>query len=233
MTNYLFDVDGTLTPARGKIDQDFKKYFGDWVSEKRSLGDKVFLVTGSDRSKTVEQIGLPVCRVVNGCYQNCGNQLYIRNALVKESAWRMSTHLRLDILMILEKSPWNGHAENNIEERAGMINISTIGRSATPKQREAYFRWDKVANERKKIAEILSLRYPKLEFSIGGEISIDAYPKGKDKSQVLKDLSGESIFFGDSCEIGGNDYSIAIQSDRYHNVKDWKETEYIMKVYYG
>ena len=54
MTNYLFDVDGTLTPARGEIDQDFKKYFGQWIDQKRSLGDKIFLVTGSDRKKTVE-----------------------------------------------------------------------------------------------------------------------------------------------------------------------------------
>ena len=50
--NYLFDVDGTLTPSRGVIDDDFKKWLINFA-----LKHNVVLVTGSDRPKTIEQLG--------------------------------------------------------------------------------------------------------------------------------------------------------------------------------
>ena len=180
MINYLFDVDGTLTAARSLIDKDFKKFFGEWITKVRGQGDAVFLVTGSDKPKTVEQVGVGLYRHVDGVYQNAGNQLFIRNHLISESEWGMSPHLHLDLLMIVEKSRWAGTANVNLEERTGMVNFSTVGREATPKQREAYYEWDKAHGERKKIAEWLSLRYPRLEFSVGGKVSIDIFPKGKD-----------------------------------------------------
>ena len=231
--NYLFDVDGTLTEPRQKITKEFKKFFADWTTDKIKNGDAVILVTGSDSQKTKEQLGSALWRHVTASYQNCGNQMYARGRLLKESKWRMSALLHLDILTLIETSPYYGKAENNIEERVGMINISTVGRSADNKLRKAYFTWDQTVGERKKIVEILGMRYPRLEFSIGGEISIDIYPKGKDKSQVLEDWTdSKTVFFGDSCHEGGNDYSIAQKSDRFHQVSDPKETEYVLKSYY-
>ena len=45
-----------------------------------------------------------------------------------------------------------------------------------------------------------------MEATIGGQISIDIYPKGKNKAQVLEDILGPITFFGDKCQPGGNDY---------------------------
>ena len=45
---YIFDVDGTLTPSRGTIDPQFKKEF---LAFART--HNVYLVTGSDRPKTL------------------------------------------------------------------------------------------------------------------------------------------------------------------------------------
>ena len=233
MTNFLFDVDGTLTNAREPINPDFAKYFGNWVAESQERGDRVFLVTGSDKNKTLEQIGLPLYRLMDGVYQNSGNQLFYRNSLVYQSNWAISAHLRLDLLILAEKSPWFGKAKENIEERVGMANFSTIGRTATPDQRKAYALWDGATNERNKNSEWLSMRYPRLQFDVGGEISIDIYPKGKDKSQVLSYMEGNTIFFGDKCFEGGNDHSIAIKATRYHQVKGWQNTKYIINSYYG
>jgi phosphomannomutase len=233
MTSYIFDIDGTLTPPREAMDLDFRKYFGEWARNRKVLGDFVVFVTGSDRKKTIEQVGLPLCRLVNGCYQNCGNQLYIKNSLVKESNWRMTAHLYLDIMILLEKSPWYGRAKNNIEERVGMVNISTVGRDATPEQRKQYYQYDQKTGERKGMVRYLSIHYPKLEFSIGGEISIDVYPKGKDKSQVLQDFKGKSIFFGDRCNAGGNDYGISQKCSKYYNVVDWQDTKRIIELNYA
>jgi|TARA_B110000902_G_scaffold226096_1_gene264502 phosphomannomutase len=234
MINYLFDVDGTLTSARTVIDKDFKKFFGNWITKIRGQGDAVFLVTGSDKLKTVEQVGLDIYRCVNGVYQNCGNQLFIRNHLTKESKWKMGSHLHLDLLVIADESICAKKVTGvNLEERIGMVNFSTLGKDATTSQREKYYEWDKISGERKRITELLSLRYPKLEFVVGGKVSIDIFPKGKDKSQILKDMTGKTIFFGDMCSKGGNDYSIAMKSDIYHQVKGWKDTRFVINSYYG
>ena len=59
MKKYIFDVDGTLTPSRKKIDQEFLKFFMNFSSN-----HDVYLVTGSDRDKTLEQ-------VTTELYHNC------------------------------------------------------------------------------------------------------------------------------------------------------------------
>jgi phosphomannomutase len=45
--NFVFDVDGTLTPSRGQMDPEFKLWFKLWIRHK-----PVYLVTGSDYAKT-------------------------------------------------------------------------------------------------------------------------------------------------------------------------------------
>jgi phosphomannomutase len=228
-TNYLFDVDGTLTSHRKKIDSGFRKMFGRWAEEQNNIGNKVFLVTGSDKKKTIQQIGIALWRSLNGCYQNCGNQLYRRGRLIKQSSWKMNVELRLLVLNMIEKSFWYGVADTNINERVGMVNISTIGRDCTDKQRKEYYNWDKHSLERESIARTIRLAYPELDAAIGGQISIDVYPKGKDKAQVLDDMEGETIFFGDTCEIGGNDYPIAKKADFYYNVASPEETRHLLE----
>ena len=226
---FLFDVDGTLTPAREAIDPKFKDFFYDWVIQRQRDGDEVYFVTGSDKDKTIQQIGEKIWLQVNGSYQNCANQLYSKGELIKESEWKMYSRLHLDLMIMIERSPYYGKAENNIEERVGMVNVSTVGRSADALLRKAYYIWDKTTEERKKIVDYLSIKHPRLEFSIGGEISIDIYPKGKDKSQAIEDLKGDTIYFGDSCDIGGNDYSISRTCSSFHHVTNWKETKRILK----
>ena len=59
---YIFDVDGTLTPSRKKIDPDFLIFFNSFA-----LANEVYLVTGSDRDKTIEQITHLSTVIVRGC----------------------------------------------------------------------------------------------------------------------------------------------------------------------
>lgn len=229
MKNFLFDVDGTLTPARETIKDEFASFFINWFSFRKHKGDNVYLVTGSDKDKTVWQVGKQIWLSVDGCYQNSGNQLYKQGELVKESDWQMSADLHLDILELLESSKWYGIAETNIEERVGMVNISTVGRGADRFLRKKYFEWDKINKERYNICRALSNKYKNLHCSIGGEISIDIHLKGKDKSQILRDMSGKTVFFGDRCVVAGNDYIIASESDKYFHVKDFEETWNILR----
>lgn len=230
--NFLFDIDGTLTPPRQKIPQDFRNIFGEWVTTQRAGGNNVFLVTGSNKTKTKEQIGIALWRAVNGCYQNSGNQLYVRGSLAKQSTWKISAELRLDILELCGESQWFGRAKINIEERVGMVNITALGRSASQRLRTQYYIWDAEHGEREGIVSHLSSKYPDLECAIGGEISIDIYPNGKNKSQVLEDMTGDTVFFGDKCDAGGNDYHISQKAGRYYHVENWRETKNILETIY-
>ena len=48
---FIFDVDGTLTPSRQKMDEAFKRFFSRFASR-----NFVYLVTGSDKDKTMELV---------------------------------------------------------------------------------------------------------------------------------------------------------------------------------
>ena len=37
-------------------------------------------------------------------------------------------------------------------------------------------------------------------------------------------MDGDSIFFGDKCQEGGNDYEIATKSWRHYDVQNWQHT---------
>ena len=74
--------------------------------------------------------------------------------------------------------------------------------------------------------------FPKLEASAGGQISVDIYEKGKDKSQIRDKIDGTIYFFGDKTMKGGNDYPIASilkEPDKVFQVNDWVETYNILK----
>ena len=231
--NYLFDVDGTLTPSRLPIDKNFEQFFLNWMKDKN-----VYLVTGSDKDKTIEQVGEKIWFNVTRAYQSCGNAVYEKGKLIRQSDFKLDVELQRMLFTLKACSDWKHHHGNHIEERIGLVNYSSIGRSCPQIHRNAYHMWDMLIEERKLFCKIVEDTFPELEATIGGEISIDIYPKGKNKAQVLDDITGPVMFFGDRCEPGGGDYPLAARIEYeyehsfdkgiIHNVKDWKETYKIL-----
>ena len=225
--NYVFDVDGTLTPSRLPINKDFEQFFLKWMK-----GKNVYLVTGSDKDKTIEQVGEKIWLNVTCAYQSCGNAVYEKGKLIRQSDFKLDKELRRLLFTFNAVSEWPYKFDNHIEERIGLVNYSSIGRSCPQTYRNAYHMWDMLNEERKLFCKMVEETFPELEASIGGQISIDIYPKGQNKAQVLDDLEGPITFFGDRCEPGGNDYPIVSRiEDKHivHNVKDWKETYKLLK----
>ena len=74
-----------------------------------------------------------------------------------------------------------------LEYRNGMMNISPIGRNCSKEERNAFEEFDKDAKVREKFVEALQKEMAdlNLQFSIGGQISFDVFPKGWDKSFCL------------------------------------------------
>ena len=86
---FIFDVDGTLTPSRGRIDPEFEKFFTEFCED-----NHVYLVTGSDRKKTLEQIGFAIYNVCEAVYQCSGNDIWIGDNRIssREVAWPDALH---------------------------------------------------------------------------------------------------------------------------------------------
>ena len=225
--NYVFDVDGTLTPSRAAMDPEFKRFFMAWIKHK-----PVYLITGSDYAKTLEQVGRDVCEAVTGVYNCAGNQLH--RAGVQEYARTFSlTPEQMGFLNgLLASSTWPIRTGQHIEDRESLVNFSTLGRSATVAERELYSAWDSSTGERRRLAVLIESVYPELSATVAGATGIDIYPRGWDKSQIAVDIR-DMVFFGDMTQPGGNDHTIAGCASVVHTVKGWQDTQQILQDFYS
>ena len=240
---FIFDVDGTLTPSRQPMTKEFQTFFKQWIKK-----NKFYLVTGSDLPKLQEQMCMYDIEA-EGIFTCCGNQFWLPNPsvpiqsadLIYDNKFKVPRKLNKLLGTILSNSIYPHRYGNHIEDRGSMVNFSIVGRDCNQEQREEYYKWDKEKGERKIIAQAVKEKFPDLDAVIGGQISIDIYPKGNDKSQVLNVIEqerlvppNEYIFIGDGIENGGNDYPLAELMDNteicdWYHTKGWKHTKEILE----
>ena len=92
MTVYLFDMDGTLTPPRLPMTEDFADTFVPWLAH-----HKAFIATGSDFAKVMEQLPDSVINAFSGIYCAMGNQLRQGHEIVYQKDFKLSDDLREDL----------------------------------------------------------------------------------------------------------------------------------------
>lgn len=232
-TAYLFDVDGTLTPPVEKMGDDFIYFFLEWSKDK-----DFFLVGGSPHRTITSQLPSSILSRSKGVFSSMGNELHINGSLVYSHEWKPSVHLLSRLLEWHSKSPYPHKRKKYLERRTGMLNFAVAGRESTKEERRRYFTWDTLYGERKSIASSLSEEFPHLDIRVGGMISLDIQPKGRNKSQALDwvrrlnkydDLS----FFGDKGSDGGNDYDAKLnikkhKDGKFYDVKDCIHTKKIL-----
>jgi phosphomannomutase len=224
---FIFDVDGTLTPSRGIIDLQFKAFFNTFC-----LMNDVYLVTGSDKPKTVEQLSEHTYNLAKRVYQCSGSDVYEGDNSILKSVWELPALARTFLISCEYESDFSIRTGiRHIEERSGMVNFSVLGRSADAEQRAAYVAFEEQNGERKKIADAFNTMFPELQATVGGETGIDIAPRGSDKSQILRDFKEDDTihFYGDAMFEGGNDKPLADALQKYqlgfsHQVNDWKHT---------
>jgi phosphomannomutase len=212
----LFDVDGTLTLPRLKISDDmlemlYKIYDDDFID----MG----FIGGSDLDKQIEQIGRENMDLFLWKFSENGLISYYKKNLIHskniidhlgEDNYKKLVNVCLRVISEIDIPVKRG---NFIELRNGMINISPIGRSCSQEERNFFYSYDKEHKIRENMINIISkeLEDLNLHYSIGGQISIDIFPKGWDKTyclQFIKDKYEDIYFFGDKTDIGGNDYEL-------------------------
>ena len=231
MEKFIFDVDGTLTPSRQPICTSFLAFFSDFISD-----NDVYLVTGSDRQKTLEQVTPSIYNKCKRVYNCSGSDVYEGDENVYRSEWELPSDVERFLYDELDYSQFPMRNGNHIERRPGGVNFSILGRDSNPmKGRKEYISWDKMQGERDYIARRLLYNFPDLTVALGGQTGIDIGPKGADKSQILRDFSkdDEIHFFGDMMEEGQNDYPLALavqeMGGKTYHVKDWTDTRTILE----
>lgn len=225
MNKFIFDVDGTLTPSRKEINHDFAVFFSNFC-----ISNPVYLVTGSDRDKTIEQVGEEIYSLCKRVYNCSGSDVWEGEKHIRSNSWTLPELARSFLISCEHGSVFHLRTGNHIEERPGMVNFSVVGRNATQQEREQYVAYDTKENERNTIAKEFNKMFPDLEARPGGETGIDIAPKGADKSQILIDFDKKDkiYFFGDRMDPGGNDYPLSKVVNHYRHVTGWKNTmEYL------
>lgn len=225
----LFDMDGTLTEARMPIDPEFAASLTELCKRWSCI-----IVTGSDYQKVYEQLGADLCKCFNTIYTCNGNVSYKQHRVDWWSAahnWQLSSAQKKILQGFVEKSKFPLRTGNHIEQRIGMTNFSIVGRNATAAEREQYRLYDQATGERSKIIGKLRERkaFADLDLVLGGQTSIDIYPRGFNKAQVRQRIPGNVLFFGDKCELGGNDFEIAMACSAHHQVSGWQQTYELLR----
>ena len=233
MKKFIFDVDGTLTPSRKEI---VHKFWAPFLIFCRH--NDVYLVTGSDRQKTLEQLGLDICYTAKRVYNCSGSDVYERDVNVYRDDWELPKKVENFLIDELAYSCFPIRNGLHIERRPGGVNFSILGRGKDPSVgRVEYMKWDKERLEREDIADRIRNQFPELTVALGGQTGLDIGPLGSDKSQILRDFSNDDqlYFFGDRTEKGGNDYTLSQSIKKMggvaYPVNTWKDTFKILSSY--
>ncbi|KAI1614552.1 phosphomannomutase [Exophiala viscosa] len=225
----LFDVDGTLTPARQSVSAEMLQALSK-LRHKCAIG----FVGGSDLVKQQEQLGtpsLPVTTLFDFCFAENGLTAYRlgqslpANSFLQwlgEEKYQKLAKFCLRYISGLEGLP--AMRGTFIEFRNGMINVSPVGRNASKVERDEFEAWDKTTKCRAQMIAAIKKEFPDmgLTYSIGGQISFDVFPHGWDKTYCLTQVEAEADtskgfsgvhyknihFFGDKAFQGGNDWEI-------------------------
>ena len=220
----LFDVDGTLTPSRLKVSDQMI----DTIRALKKVPNiDIGIVGGSNLDKQEEQLGNDVLALFDYVFSENGlvafknvdgeSQLIEKTSIVKHMGEEQFQKLVNNLLAYMAKITIPVKRGTFIECRTGMINVCPVGRSCSQDERMEFFRYDKEHEIRETLVNELSGVFSdmKLTASIGGQISIDVFPTGWDKTYCLKyiDAKYDKIyFFGDKTYAGGNDHEIFLHA---------------------
>ena len=203
--NFTFDVDGTLTPSRRQMDPSFQAWFIIF-----SCKHPVYLVTGRDREKPIDQVGLDVYNRAQRVYNCSGSDVWEGDRNVYSDKWTLPHDVNAWLMSELRQSNFTIRTGTHIERRPGCVNFSILGRGANQTERLVYSDWDDIKKEREGIATRFNEKFPELHALVGGMTGVDISTKGSDKSQIIRDFSdGDVVFFGDRLDPHGNDRPLA------------------------
>ena len=244
----LFDMDGTITEAREKIDKETIKSL-----MRLSFHATIGILTGSKMKDLVYQCeelwksreefwdGFLYLLPCNGtkCYkitkEGISEAIYENNMKSHFGEKKLSDIFkkiqRAQHLTISDKLFDNITIEPDfIDYRGSLINWCPIGRSASKSNRARFSELDSKEDIRTAMIDLLKVGnniFDNVTIAKGGLTSLDIFPNDWDKTYPIPyfdaDLDYHRVWFvGDACEPGRNDYEIyrllSLEGVFYENV---------------
>jgi phosphomannomutase len=233
-----FDMDGTLTPSKGKMDAEMVELFKKLLSQYQVAiisGGKyelfqtqVLPLLGTDEALLSNLYACPTCSTAMYLYREGAWQKQYSLDLSKEEREHIVSVLNnaIDTLWLRPERLWG----EMVEDRITQITISTLGQQAPIEEKEKY---DKDFSKRKKIRDFMLPDLKGFNVLIAGATSIDITREWVDKAygiRKLMEVSGvamnDIIFVGDAVFAGGNDYpplEMGVTTKRVFTIEDTKE----------
>ena len=225
----LFDMDGTLTPPRKKIEREVITKLKE-LSQHADIG----IVTGSGYDYLFQQcrdiwfdIGSvrPTLITLFPCN---GTQVYKWGGKKFESTYSASMakflgETNFDILMralvhaqfqYVVKDPEHPLTGHFISCRGSLVNWCPVGRNANDSQRKMFVDYDQKTGVRESMKSMIEKylfvnEIENVTLALGGSTSIDIFPTGWDKTYCLRHIEDRNYWFiGDSCTGNGNDRTL-------------------------
>ena len=152
----------------------------------KSLRGKVTtgMVGGSDLVKQREQLGEDVLELFDFVFPENGLAAYENGQPIGKTSFKdflgeaKLKELINFLLMYIANLDIPIKRGTFIEFRAGMLNVSPIGRNCSHEEREEFEKFDLATGVRATMVKVLEARFPHfgLKYSIGGQISFDVFP---------------------------------------------------------
>ena len=233
----LFDMDGTLTPARRAMPREVAEKL--FMLHNRDIG--IGIISGSGMNYILEQCdvffklygerltNLQIFPCNGTQYYNwdpkkCEPKMVYKNSIITELGREKLKNVlscllkyQLDLMHNYDFSDRLSYTGTFVDNRESLINWCPIGRNANIHDRLIFEDLDEYFKIRRKFSDRLKSdpQFSGLTVKIGGATSFDIYPHGWDKTLPLLQKTEQSnlkdceiIFVGDRCEPGGNDYEL-------------------------
>jgi phosphomannomutase len=236
-----FDVDGTLSLSRSKIDSEMADLLKQLLQVKQ-----VAIITGGAftdiKKQILDEIGEEENRNKNLILlPTNGGGLWSFDDQWKEMSSHKLTPAEKEKITkaICEVAGYEQCSNKNdglgekIQDRDSEITYSALGEHAPLEQKHA---WDPDFKKRIALQSELMKKLPDFEVKIGGTTSIDITPKGMDKAYGINKLINhfkltkeDILFIGDAVYENGNDYPVFLMGIETIKVSDPEETKKVIR----
>lgn len=202
---FLFDIDGVLNESQQPISLEMHSKL-----QRLARHYQVYFLTGNTYTRSVDIINGHI-KDFAGVFCNSGDELRtMRGKLIWQDTATPAIPPEIEqTLYSLLLSMGYDHYGNRIEWRNPRnINFSAIGRNASMEVRAAHD-----PSWRQEAADYIMYRYPDLDVSIGGSISLDICRHGANKARACKYINAlgkDFVFIGDKTSEGGNDHCVKV-----------------------
>ena len=233
---FLFDMDGTLTPARKKMGFEVLSA----LEKLQREGWEIGIISGSDYEYIEQQCDLifdlsPI-DVRKMHFLPCNGTKYYKNfkkvweydmrsklgSDLMTKVYRKQLQFQGNIVSMYLDVPLTG---NFFQMRGSVLNWCPIGRNAMEEERKKWLEMDSIFAIREVYIDQFYKAFSSetITIKLGGETSFDIYPVGWNKTFPLDKepfSNYEKIYFaGDRCFKSGNDEEL------YNHLKNTKECD--------